>query len=400
MNEREIKLTFSHRVSFTRGVFDPANTTLIDLFDEGRGEDKDQAVLVLVDQGLAASNAGLVDKVRRYFSEAPEGIRLVSDPVEIPGGEACKNDWRLVDRIWKEIHDHSLCRHSYVIAIGGGAFLDLAGFAASTAHRGVRLVRMPTTTLSQGDGGVGVKNGVNYFGKKNWVGCFTVPFAVVNDFDFLESLPESERRAGIVEAVKVSLIRDRIFFEYLETNADRLGRLEKGVVEDAIRRSCELHVDHIATSGDPFEFGSARPLDFGHWVAHKLEQLSDFSIGHGEAVAVGMAVDLIYSARIGLLARETAERVLALMERIGFQLDSKYLTETGEDGKLVILRGLEEFREHLGGELTITLVPEIGCKVEVHAMEESVIEGALEELQKRAAAAETAAGSAKLKKSV
>ena len=113
-----------------------------------------------------------------------------------------------------------MCRHSYVIVIGGGAALDLVGFAASTAHRGVRLVRFPTTTLSQGDGGVGVKNGVNYFGKKNWIGTFSVPEAVVNDFNFLLGLPHSQKRAGYVEAIKVALIRDRSFFEFIEENND------------------------------------------------------------------------------------------------------------------------------------------------------------------------------------
>ena len=95
--------------------------------------------------------------------------------------------WR---KIWELLNRYSMCRHSYVIVIGGGAALDLVGFAASTAHRGVRLVRFPTTTLSQGDGGVGVKNGVNYFGKKNWIGTFSVPEAVVNDFNFLLGLPQ------------------------------------------------------------------------------------------------------------------------------------------------------------------------------------------------------------------
>jgi len=223
------------------------------------------------------------------------------------------------------------------------------------------------------------------------VGSFTVPFAVVNDFKFVESLPENERRAGIVEGVKVALVRDRIFFEYLETNVDGLAKLEGRVLEDVIRRSCELHVDHIATGGDPFELGSARPLDFGHWVAHKLEQVSDFAIGHGEAVAIGMAVDLVYSARIGLLGGAIAERVLRLMERIGFELSSDFLTKTDEDGEFVILKGLEEFREHLGGELTITLVPEIGQRVEVHSMDRAEIVGALQDLQKRTATVKTAA---------
>jgi 3-dehydroquinate synthase len=386
MIERKIELSFAHRVLFTRGAFGASNETLRDLFVSGRGGERDQKVLILADDGLLAKLQGVRAEVAAYFEKMPDGVRMVGELVEVPGAEGCKNDWTLVRDLWETIDRHELCRHSYVVAIGGGAFLDLTGLAAATAHRGIRLVRMPTTTLSQADGGVGVKNGVNYFGKKNWVGTFSVPFAVVNDLEFLASLPVPERRAGIIEAIKVALIRDRLFFEAIEHRAAALAALEEDALEVVVRRSAELHVDHIATSGDPFEFGSARPLDFGHWVAHKLEQLSDFALGHGQAVAIGMAVDLIYSARIGLLERKTVERILGLMERVGFELWSDFLLEDVEvDGKSqrAVLRGLEEFREHLGGELTITLVPEVGQKIEVHEMDEVEILGALDELAAR-----------------
>jgi 3-dehydroquinate synthase len=289
---------------------------------------------------------------------------MAGEPVILPGGEPCKNDFALVQQCWQAINDAALDRHSYIFVIGGGAALDLVCFAASTAHRGIRHVRFPTTTLSQGDGGVGVKNGVNYFGKKNWVGSFAVPFAVVNDFAFLESLPVRERRNGIIEAIKVSL-------------------LEQPALERLVQRSAELHVEHIATGGDPFELGSARPLDFGHWAAHKLEQITHFQVTHGEAVAIGMAVDLVYSVKKGILAAATAERVLGLIERIGFETYHSGLLAEGRSGEPVILEGLEEFREHLGGELTVTLVPDVGHKIEVHEMDRQLILAAMDELQER-----------------
>jgi 3-dehydroquinate synthase len=120
--------------------------------------------------------------------------------------------------------------------------------------------------------------------------------------------------------------------------------------------------------GDPFELGSARPLDFGHWAAHKLEQITHFEVTHGEAVAIGMAVDLIYSVKQGILDAATGERVLTLIERIGFETYHPDLLSEGKTGEPAILEGLEEFREHLGGELTVTLVPQIGHKLEVHEM--------------------------------
>lgn len=385
MLHRTIPIAFDHRVAFTHGAFDPQNLTLRDLVAEGCALDGPAKVLVLLDAGVAGADPALEQRISRYFEGHADTLQLVADPLLLPGGEACKNDWSLVERIWKAVEFFKICRHSYVIAIGGGAFLDLAGFGAATAHRGIRLIRMPTTTLSQGDGGVGVKNGVNYFGKKNWVGTFSVPYAVVNDLDFLATLPPRACRDGIIEAIKVSLIRDRAFFEFLSDHAAALGRLERRPLETAIRRSAENHVDHIASSGDPFEYGSARPLDFGHWAAHKLEQISNFSVSHGEAVAIGMALDLLYSVQIGLLPRATAEEILALIETVGFHLWAPELEQL-ERGRPVVLAGLGEFREHLGGRLTITLIPGVGQKIEVHEMDESAILAALAELKARAAA--------------
>ncbi|MCP4847287.1 MAG: 3-dehydroquinate synthase [Verrucomicrobiaceae bacterium] len=379
MIERPIHLEFAHRVVFTRGAFSPGNSSLDDVLARA-GDAIPRRVLVFVDGGVVGGNQNLLRDITRWFSAKDGELELIGSPVVLPGGEPCKNDWSLVPEIWSEINRSKIDRHSFVLAVGGGAFLDLVGFAASTAHRGVRLVRMPTTSLSQGDGGVGVKNGVNFFGKKNWVGSFAVPFAVVNDLTFLDSLPDKARRAGIIEAIKVALIRDRSFFEEMERRAEQLRELERDALEMVIRKSAGLHVDHIATSGDPYELGSARPLDFGHWTAHKLEQISGFSIGHGEAVAVGMAVDLVYSKRIGLISAEDCQRILRLIESVGFSVFHESLV-LREDGELHVLKGLEEFREHLGGQLTITLVPEIGRKLEVNEMDKNEICAAIEELQ-------------------
>ena len=381
MIERPIHLEFAHRVVFTRGAFAPGNAVLGDVLARA-GDSIPRRVIVFIDRGVIGGNQNLLRDIARWFSAKDGELELVASPVVLPGGEPCKNDWSLVPEIWSEINRCKIDRHSFVLVIGGGAFLDLVGFAASTAHRGVRMVRMPTTSLSQGDGGVGVKNGVNFFGKKNWIGSFSVPFAVVNDLLFLDSLSGKARRAGIIEAIKVALIRDRLFFEDIERNAEQLRDLETDALEMVIRRSAGLHVDHIATSGDPYELGSARPLDFGHWTAHKLEQISGFSIGHGEAVAVGMAVDLVYSKRIGLISAEDCQRILRLIELVGFSIFNDSLVSR-EEGELHVLKGLEEFREHLGGQLTITLVPEIGRKIEVNEMDENEVCAAIEELQMR-----------------
>jgi 3-dehydroquinate synthase len=294
-----------------------------------------------------------------------------------------KNSYFHVSEIHSQIDRYHIDRHAYLLCVGGGALLDMVGLAAATAHRGIRHVRIPTTTLSQDDSGVGVKNGVNAFGKKNFIGTFCPPFAVINDFQLLATLSARDKRAGYVEAVKVACIRDAEFFAAIERDAEALAEFEPAAMQRLIYRCAELHLNHIATSGDPFEFGSARPLDFGHWAAHKLEQLSEFKIRHGEAVAIGIALDVIYGRRVGMLAAEEAERILALLERLGFELFANELLYEGADGELIVLAGLEEFREHLGGELTITLLEAIGRGLEVHAVNFPKMLQAMYELKER-----------------
>ena len=379
---RNIRLDFTHSVYFTRDSFSPTNETLADILQPKRKGQPTKAIVYL-DEGLLDSMPNLPQEIESYFRSREDRLDLVCPPKFSSGGEPAKNNFQYIEEIWNDLNDHAMCRHSYVIVIGGGAALDMVGFATATAHRGLRLIRFPTTSLSQGDGGVGVKNGVNYFGKKNWVGTFAVPDAVVNDFSFLRGLPSNQKRAGFIEAVKVALIRDRSFFEQIEERADELAAFKIDAMEQVIRKSAALHLDHIASSGDPFEKGSARPLDFGHWVAHKLEQLSNFRIGHGDAVAIGLAVDLLYSARIGLVKEATAYRAIDLIEQLGFSTYDAILHDVDKNDMSVVLKGLDEFREHLGGELTITLIQGIGEGVEVHAMDKLHIKSALDELRER-----------------
>jgi 3-dehydroquinate synthase len=301
----------------------------------------------------------------------------------VPGGERVKNDFHQLEQVWSAINAAGLDRHSYVLALGGGAVLDMVGFAAATAHRGIQLVRLPTTSLSQGDGGVGVKNGINYFGKKNWLGSFGVPHAIVNDVMFLHALPPRARRCGLIEAVKVALIRDAKFFDFIEARVAALARFEPEPFEAVIRESARQHMEHIATAGDPFERGSARPLDFGHWAAHKLEQLSEFRVTHGEAVAIGIAIDLIYARRTGLLPEPTAERILGVIQKLGFELFAPVREIRRPTGPQDMLDGLEEFREHLGGRLSIPMITAPGQRLEVHEIDGPTVKASFEELRTR-----------------
>jgi 3-dehydroquinate synthase len=383
--EYTLEARWRHRVFFTDDVFAPAHVLLRGLLAEST-DPSPARVLFVVDESLAEVQPALLPNIRAYCAAHAEAVALVHEPLVIEGGERVKNSYFHVSQVQSAIDAHHIDRHSTVVAVGGGALLDMVGLAAATAHRGVRHIRLPTTTLSQADSGVGVKNGINAFGKKNFVGTFAPPFAVINDFQLLATLSPRDRRCGYAEAVKVACLRDPEFFVNLERSVAALRDFEPEALRRTIYRCAELHLRHIATSGDPFEFGSARPLDFGHWAAHKVEQLSDYRIRHGEAVAIGLALDVLYARNIGLLAAAGAERVLRLLEGLGFDLFANELLLADTDRQLRLLTGLLEFKEHLGGRLTITLLSEIGKSVEVHEMQPAAIVQGLRELEQRHAA--------------
>ena len=377
--QRFIQAGWQLRVFFSENVFAPENQVLRDaLADAGP-----RKALVVLEDALAQALPELEPQIEQYFALHAPQVRLVRPPLYVCGGERAKNSTGLVGEIYAQLQRHHVDRHSYLIAVGGGALLDVAGFAAATAHRGVRHVRIPTTTLSQADSGVGVKNGLNAFGQKNFIGTFAPPYAVINDFQLLATLPPRDKRAGYVEAVKVACVRDAAFFAQIERDARALAAFAPEAMKPLIRRCAELHLDHIAGGGDPFETGSARPLDFGHWAAHKLEQLSHFAISHGEAVAIGIALDVLYSRNTGRLDAASAERILTLLETLGFTLFAHELLNANNAELPAILSGLEEFREHLGGDLSITLLTDIGHSLEVHEMDPQPIAAAIRELQLR-----------------
>jgi len=376
--EYGFSVPFAFPLHFTHGVFAPGNSLFVDTVRRLEPARRHR-VLVVVDARVAATNPGLIDDITRYAAAHAGAIELVGTPVIVPGGEAVKNDLAHPLGLLQKINEVGLDRQSFVAVIGGGAVLDMVSFAAAIAHRGIRVLRLPTTVLAQADSGVGVKNSVNLFGKKNFIGTFVPPFAVINDLQFLESLDRRDRVSGLVEAVKVALLKDVAFFEDLAANAARVAA-DSSILARVILRSAELHLQHICGNGDPFELGSARPLDFGHWAAHKLEAITEHRLRHGEAVAIGIALDLTYSVRMGYLDGEVAKRIKQVLEAIGFPLWDDALLQRDREGRMVLLSGLREFREHLGGELHITLLRGIGDGFEVTTMVEAEVLASIEEL--------------------
>ncbi|OUL34273.1 3-dehydroquinate synthase [Nostoc sp. T09] len=380
--KQSVCVNFNYDVHFTNGLFQIDNPLLAQVI-AADGDISPKKVLAIVDGGLLKHQHGLLNQISIYAQFYADVINLIDEPIIVPGGEIVKNEPRFVEQIHQMIDADGLCRHSYVLGIGGGALLDMVGYAAATAHRGVRLLRVPTTVLAQNDSGVGVKNGINAFGKKNFLGTFMPPYAVLNDFKFLTSLDDRDWRSGIAEAVKVALIKDADFFQFIVTYADKLAARDLKAMEKLIYRCAQLHLEHIATSGDPFEKGSSRPLDFGHWAAHKLEHVTDYKLRHGEAVAIGIALDSTYSYLTGLLSQLEWQSILGTLKKLGFTLYLSALTEQlhQPDHPHHLFRGITEFREHLGGKLSITLLQGIGQGIEVHQVDLCVYKKAISMVQ-------------------
>ncbi|MGV3484509.1 MAG: 3-dehydroquinate synthase [Planctomycetaceae bacterium] len=357
-----------HRLRFTEEVAGEDFGVLLGLLPgrppvrSGDPTDVPPKVLVWADDDVARAS----DRVARIASQLLESeqVDLVAPVRSFTGGEAVKNAPIVVETMLQQINDCNLDRRSYIIAIGGGALLDVAGYAAAIAHRGVRLVRLPTTTLAQADSGVGVKNAINYFGKKNWVGTFAVPWGVINDAGFLTTLPEREFACGFSEAVKVSLLKSPAMFEDVCAHAAKIAARDMFVAKRVIAESCRMHLRHITEGGDPFESLESRPLDFGHWSAHRMEPLTNYTLRHGEAVALGVALDTWYSSLVHGLPRAVAERVCRCLADLGLPLWDDSLDDFDR-----LLVGLEEFRQHLGGRLTVTMLRNVGDPIDVHEID-------------------------------
>ena len=366
--EQSFSVKFEYKIFFTSSLFDTNNNTLADFFKQNPSESL-RKIFFVVDQGVSDTHPNLQDDIKNYFA-VHQNVQLISEVMVIPGGETAKNDVKYLDLIVEAVSKFGIDRHSYVAAIGGGAVLDLVGYAAAISHRGIKHIRIPTTVLSQNDSGIGVKNGINYNGKKNFLGTFSPPNAVFNDDEFLGTLTDRDYRSGISEAIKVSLIKDPTFFNWIEAHVEELVARNKVSMNYLIKLCAQLHLNHIA-GDDPFETGSARPLDFGHWAAHKLEQLSNFTVLHGEAVAMGIALDTAYSFLKGMLTEEKLYRVLSVLLRLGYDISNPYIQINDLDSP--ILKGLAEFQEHLGGRLTITLLTDVGSGKEVNEMDHNLL---------------------------
>ena len=333
------------------------------------------ACVAFVDRGVSDAWPGLAEHLHAVVRSAAPHLTLRAVDT-MPGGEACKDGLHHAERVARACFDHGVSRRGCVIAVGGGAALDAIGFGAAMAHRGVPLVRVPTTTLAQDDSAMGVKCGVNAFGQKNALGVFGAAHAVICCERLLGTLGQDHWLGGFSEALKIALLKDPDLLTRLEQGASAIRARDMRVARPVIRRSAELHREHILCGGDPFERGSARPLDHGHWAAHRLESLSAWSLPHGQAVAVGVALDACVACELQLLDPAQRDRILRLIEALGLPTSHPLLAPVAR-----LMEGLEQFRQHLGGALSIPLIAHPGSHVEVPELPEPAVRAAVNRLQ-------------------
>jgi 3-dehydroquinate synthase len=251
----------------------------------------------------------------RHLAPRLSGLAASRSPILIADGERAKT-LATVGRIYDALVKRRLDRAAVLVTVGGGVVGDVAGFAAATFLRGLRVVHVPTTLLAQVDSAIGGKVGVNLAAGKNLVGAFHPPAMVVCDPTVLDSLPRREFRAGVYEVVKYGVIASRPLFDRLSANIGALFDRDAGTLTGVVTDCCRIKADVVGR--DEREGGVRRTLNFGHTVGHALEAISDYRrFRHGEAVAYGMLAAATLSAARGLLRREDETELHDLIGRLG-----------------------------------------------------------------------------------
>lgn len=306
------------------------------------------------------------------------GTLLAALPAEptvllFPAGEGSKS-LASVQRLCEQLARARIERDAIVIAFGGGVAGDLAGFVAATWLRGVRFVQVPTTLLAAVDASVGGKTGVNLAAGKNLVGAFHQPVAVVIDTDLLSTLPARDFAAGLAESVKHAAIRDPDFLAWHENHADRILAQEADVLAELIAHNCEIKADIVAR--DEREMGLRAILNYGHTIGHAIERLLDYELRHGECVALGMLAANELAGRRGWLPRAQADRLRALVDRLGLPL--RLRRGLAPD---VVWSVCQRDKKVRGGSVNFVLLRGLGEPVRVADVSRTDVEAALERIQ-------------------
>lgn len=356
-------------IRFKRGCLSPAAPELAQMLMR-REPSKPARAIPVVDSGLLLARPRLLQELGAYARA--HNISLCEEAL-LPGGARARLGEDYAASLRERFHQASLDRHCHVLALGGGSLQDAAAFAAATYRRGLRLTRLPSTVLSQCATASAMRCGLDALGGKDILGCFAPPFGLLIDTELPETQDERSRRFGVAEALRAALVHDARFFEWLKDQPSPLER-----ADELTRRAALLGLEHVLHGGDPFEHGQGRRLDFGGWAAPRLEQAG---LTHGEALAVGMALDTVLSTLLSGLHLAEAQQILQLLEHLGLPLWHEALERLDETA-------LEEYRRQQGGTLAVTLLRRPGGAMLASEVPYNALREAVKQLGQRQLAAE------------
>src|SRR5438132_2783223 len=318
------------------------------------------------------SAAGILSAHGKTVSESLEKAGFTVTTLEVPDGEAAKT-LGVAERCWNALLEAGLDRTSTVLALGGGAVGDVAGFVAATYMRGVNFVQLPTTVLAQVDASIGGKTAIDHPRAKNLIGAFHQPRLVLADTGALQSLPEREYRSGLAEVIKHGIVLDAAYFDEVERSAAALAKREPETLERIVAGSCRLKASVIER--DEQETELRHVLNYGHTIGHAIEAVTGYArFAHGEAVSLGMVAEAGVAERLGLAATETRVRQVHLLETMGLPV-----REVGEAPERVI-EAMARDKKGKEGRVPFVLAPEIGRFRIVFDVPKPVILEALAEL--------------------
>jgi 3-dehydroquinate synthase len=357
----------SYQINHVRDVFNKDEAALSNLLQS-------KPTMIVVDDKVDAIYGRDLKKYANLYLNCLSIIVLPASEIE--------KSWERVAYLCQEMISCNLPRDGIVLAVGGGVTLDATGVAAAMYRRGVRFVRIPTTLVGLVDVGVGIKQGVNFGGKKNILGAFYPPFGVLNDLTFLRTLPPRHLACGIAEIVKLALVCDAILFEETEQFGTSLlkTRFQSPYkqAEHIILRSERAMIRQLEPN--LFEYDYHRLVDFGHTFSPLLEMQSSHDLSHGEAVAIDMLISTAIGERRNLCDSSLLDRVLRLL--MGVQLPWSH--EACKPA--VLVKALEEARAHRGGDLNLVVPTGVGEAAFISHVDPHEIDEGLALVERRARA--------------
>ena len=322
-----------------------------------------QRALMITDENVVPHQA--------TFAAALLNIGITTTLAVVPSGE-CSKSLAIASDLYDDLVRLRADRHTAIVALGGGVVGDLAGFVAATYARGLPLLMVPTTLLSQVDSSVGGKVGVNHPRAKNIIGSFHQPVGVWIDTETLRTLSDREYRCGLAEVVKYGVILDAPFFDFLEANVDAILARSPEALRPMISRSCQLKAD-VVSKDEREETGLRAVLNFGHTIGHAIEAVSGYDghYHHGEAVSVGMVAESRLAERLGWIDATTTSRLQRLLEKFNLPV-----APTGLDANALV-EAMTRDKKNQKGKIRFVLPRRLGHVELTDAADEAAIRSVL-----------------------